>query len=495
MTATWAASGSHVVGTASCSPGFGTGGAAGDVYGMFVEWGNSTDEPPATPDGFIAPPNNVSIDGPAAESFGIDTGNRGISFFYRVADGTENGTTVTVNNGGSGGGRMIGAQIARLTKTEAEWFVSCTPGGDDTRGTGYSATGQENLASVNGDVGVAAVAWTPDSIGLSGASQLVWDGVNTSVTQVNSVANAQGNDVRFLAFRRNLQGNNGSPPVWFCTAAGNVAGATLFVLFHDGAGAPATQDIAPSGIASTAAVGSPTATPGDVTVSPSGIGSTSTVGQPAVAPGGVSVAPSGIESTTTVGEPALEPGPVDVAPGGIDPTAAVGEPIVATEGTVIAPAGIDPTAEVGSPTLTPGVVDVAPTGIDPTVAVGAPALAPGAVDISPAGIDASATVGEPVVDVEDASQDVLPSSIDPTTSLGSPTITPGPVDVAVPSIDEDAQVGTPAVTREVVTPPERTSTTPSGSRTSTSSSGSRTSTAPSDSRTSSAGSGDRVSDD
>lgn len=159
------------------------------------------------------------------------------------------------------------------------------------------------------------------------------------------------------------------------------------------------QTVSPSGIASTAAVGSATVTRGAVTVSPGGIASTAAVGSATVTRGAVTVSPTGIASTAAVGGPTVTAGAVTLSPSGIASTAALGNPVVSVSGgpATVAPSGIASTAAVGSPTITTGAVTISPGGIASAEAVGTPTVTPGAVTISPAGIASTAQVSSPVV--------------------------------------------------------------------------------------------------
>lgn len=128
--------------------------------------------------------------------------------------------------------------------------------------------------------------------------------------------------------------------------------------------------IAPSGIASTSAVGSPTVSPGPISVAPTGIVSTAAVGGPTVTLGPITVFPFGIASGATMGTPTVAL-TYTIAPSGIASTAAVGTPTV--KGSIVA-GGIASTAVIGTPTITFGAVSTAPNGIGSTAQVGSPVV-------------------------------------------------------------------------------------------------------------------------
>lgn len=230
MTLSWQTPGAVSQGSTVASPAYPATPALGELLVLLVGWGNLTDTTPATPTGFYAPPNNTWLGGTG--SWGIDLGNRGVTVFCRIADGTETGN-VTVNNGSLDATSVISAQIMRITKTDPAFYVSVTGGTDNTSGTGYSATGAVALIPRNGDIGITVTAWEPDTA-TSGTPTLTWDGVATTTTAVQSIANSNGNDVRFIIVRRTLAGNGGSAPVLATTAGAAAAGPTAFVLVKEG---------------------------------------------------------------------------------------------------------------------------------------------------------------------------------------------------------------------------------------------------------------------
>ncbi|MDX2215533.1 MAG: phage tail protein [Oculatellaceae cyanobacterium bins.114] len=87
------------------------------------------------------------------------------------------------------------------------------------------------------------------------------------------------------------------------------------------------------------------------------------------------IAPTGIAPTGGVGSPTLTLLTQTVAPTGIAATGGVGSPVVTLLNQAIAPTGIAPSGGVGSPLITlAGSQVLTPTGIAPTGGVGTPAL-------------------------------------------------------------------------------------------------------------------------
>ena len=131
-------------------------------------------------------------------------------------------------------------------------------------------------------------------------------------------------------------------------------------------------DIAPSGIAVTAALGTPTLAQ-SLSVAPSGIAVAASLGTPTLSQGGI--APSGIAVTAALGTPTLAQS-LAVTPSGIAVTAGVGTPTLA-QSLAVVPDGIAVTAGLGTPTVSqtvePGFA-ITPDGIAVVVLLGTPAL-------------------------------------------------------------------------------------------------------------------------
>jgi hypothetical protein len=164
-------------------------------------------------------------------------------------------------------------------------------------------------------------------------------------------------------------------------------GSAISVAFngYDGAGtsrasqtitADTTRTLAPTGIASTATIGAPTAAPGSVTVAATGIPAGSTVGVAQAQPGPVTLSPVGVPSTAVLGAATAAPGSLTLTAAGIGSTASLGT-AQATPGIVtLTAAGIAPAATFGHPTAQPGPVTVQAAGILSTLALGQPAVVP-----------------------------------------------------------------------------------------------------------------------
>lgn len=187
---------------------------------------------------------------------------------------------------------------------------------------------------------------------------------------------------------------------------------------------------APSGIASTSAVGSPTV---NLTVFPDGILVAARTGSPTV---NQTVFPNGISVGARCGNPIVA-GPVSVT--GIASTSGVGSPTV---GLVAQPDGIASTSAVGTPTVD---LTIFPNGIAATSGVGSPIVDNNPLDqtVVPTGVVSTVAVGTPQIDLTIFPQGVLPAS-----AVGSPTITIAGAQTLQPlGIASTVAVGVPLVRR------------------------------------------------
>ncbi|MDQ0923338.1 hypothetical protein QF038_001846 [Pseudarthrobacter sp. W1I19] len=183
---------------------------------------------------------------------------------------------------------------------------------------------------------------------------------------------------------------------------------------------PGAVDISAAAIGASASFGTPTVSPGPVAITVTGIASTALMGSPAVSPGPVNISASGNGSALSLGSPTLSPGAVSVPPTGVASTAAVGAPTLSPGSVAISTTGVASGSAVGTPVLTPGASDVSPTGVASTVTIGSPTLSPGAASASPAGVGSTASIGSPSLS---SAATLQPTSIDSTAALGSPTLT------------------------------------------------------------------------
>lgn len=357
----------------------------------------------------------------------VKAASANVWFHYRIADGSE-GASFTLTRTGTNSAPMTG-MIFRITGHDATTPVDTFAG--VSAGTGSSAAIPSVTATAGGLL-VSVLHKTnniaPTNTPPSGMTTYVDD---SSLT--NSCSSAATETV--------AAGATGVK-TWTTTGTGstNAYGAGHIVVNA----ASTAQTITVSGIASTAAVGSPTVSAGAVTVTPTGIAPTTALGAPTVTAGAVTVTPSGIAPTTTVGTPTVGAGAVTVTPAGIAPTSAVGAPTVTAGAATVAPPSIAPTSTVGTPTVAAGAATVAPAGIGSTAALGAPEIAAGAVAVDVPGIGPTSAVGTPVVAAGPV--DVTPSGIGSTAALGEPDVTGGALAIIQPEgIAPTSAVGEPSL--------------------------------------------------
>lgn len=192
-------------------------------------------------------------------------------------------------------------------------------------------------------------------------------------------------------------------------------------------GSPTLPGVAPSGIAAAAALGAPSLA---VTLGPGGIVTGEAWGLPSLVGAPAAVNPSGIAASDAYGTPALG---ATLAPAGIATAAAYGSPTVAGAGTGVQPAGIAAADAYGTPALG---ATIAPAGIATAAAIGLPTVTPpGAV--APAGIASAAALGSPALGVS-----LAPVGIATAAAPGAPVVTPT-TELAPAGIGSAAAIGSP----------------------------------------------------
>lgn len=334
--------------------------------------------------------------------------------FARTTDGTEGASFTFTRSVTTGAAGVVMVRVVNAGTVQA---VSLNTNTVVTLSTVTAAANNLLLQVVNSAV-ASANSWTPPA----------------SATQRVS-GTATGFAFPFTVGDEVVGAGNTGTRTWTQSVGGSSRGAMLAINPRP------TQTIAPSAVASTAAVGAPTVTPGSVQITPDGIPAGSTVGALTVQPGAVDVTPASIESTavigdatvtatatintdgidptTTVGDATVIPQPVTVNPDGIEPTSRVGDPLVLTGQKVVSLPSVEPTTAVGNPTVTPGSVTASPAGIPSGASAGTPTLHTRVI-IAPAGIGSTLDVGAP--EVMFATSTISPAGIASTATLGDPTV-------------------------------------------------------------------------
>lgn len=208
--------------------------------------------------------------------------------------------------------------------------------------------------------------------------------------------------------------------------------------------------VAPAGIPTGGAVGTPSVAPGAVSVAPVGVGSGAAFGTPSVSPGAVNVAPASVPTGASVGVPAFAPGEAGLAPAGVPSGAAVGVPTLVLGEAGIVAAGIPSAASFGVPVVSAGAVAVLPAGIPGELSFGTPTFAVGGATIAPEGIPGGSATGTPTVTLGAApDQSVAPAGIPSAAKLGVPWLIDGDLGqiINAAGIPSAGAVGRPIVTR------------------------------------------------
>jgi hypothetical protein len=155
-------------------------------------------------------------------------------------------------------------------------------------------SGVTNPTSSDGDANStgSGAAITGPTINTTNANDLLisFVGANSALSGVSSGWTVREHDGFDDSAADNIQTATGA----FQISATNTSGGWLVrtVAFKVSVSA-STQNITPSGIASTNAFGTPSVSPGAVNISPTGIASTNAFGTATVSPGAVNIAPSG----------------------------------------------------------------------------------------------------------------------------------------------------------------------------------------------------------
>jgi hypothetical protein len=332
MAISFASGGTASAGTTQCTPAY-TATAAGDYLLLFVASKYPTNYP-TTPSGWTF----LGRQSGGAGSNGADSGNVTISVYERVADGTETGTvTVDVTSGNS-----CSARIFRFTAAAgSRWSTAVGDGADNAAGTSWSVSISPSLDLAVDDMLVACSAVNGDTTSYSAQAFNAVGITFGSETERMDAGSTQGDDHHRVLSTHMVTAGSGTPALTYtmtaaATSGNTPAGATVAVRLRE----LPLQTLSPSGIGSSAALGSPAVTH---VVGSSGIASGAALGTPLV---GLEVEPAGIASGAVAGAPAAT---LVVGPSGIASSASVGTPSISGR---VGPTGVPSAAAVGAPKLT-----------------------------------------------------------------------------------------------------------------------------------------------
>lgn len=204
--------------------------------------------------------------------------------------------------------------------------------------------------------------------------------------------------------------------------------------------ATGSVSISPSGIVSTEAFGTTTVTLDAVTLLPVGIASEEAFGATSVNVGAVTLTPSGIASQEAFGTAALSTGAVSVSPNGIASAELFGTAVISTDAVVIAPTGIASQELFGSVVVTNGAVNILPNGIASSEAFGTAVLSTGGTTVLAIGIASSEAFGTAKLALN-----LTPSSIGSEEVFGTASISIGAATIQPEGIGSGETFGTPTL--------------------------------------------------
>lgn len=209
--------------------------AAGDMMLLTVAWGNANNTSPTIVDGTWALLGHY-VGGPGA--WGLDTGPRGMSVWWKICTATPEASVVVTQNGTGTTARTMTGFMNAWGKTEAAWATPTAGGGTDTTsGTAYAVTSDSNLGlAVVGDMLVCANSWAPDTatIGATGTPTWTGTGGTSNIDTASVVASGQGNDHRHTVVFKPIESGPASGfPSFTATLSVAGGGATMFVRLRD----------------------------------------------------------------------------------------------------------------------------------------------------------------------------------------------------------------------------------------------------------------------
>lgn len=187
--------------------------------------GTSANDNPGDPSGWTEVCTALAGEG----SWASNSGQRRVKVWEKLADGTEDGTTVTIN-WTNAAASTAGGSIIRLSGANAGWqATSCTSGSDTTGGTSWSATGSSTEYLVNDLLIVLNGANNGDASATS--STITATGVTFgSTTQRISTLMTGGFGGNFaIASAAVTAAATGAPTIATTYSGGTPSGASLFI--------------------------------------------------------------------------------------------------------------------------------------------------------------------------------------------------------------------------------------------------------------------------
>lgn len=220
--------GTAAAGTTSCAPTYPATVNAGDliILGVVSKYGT-----PTTPTGFTLTSGATKEGG--VGTTGVDTGLARATVYWKIADGTEGGTTVTVNQTS---GNVTYAQIHRYTRTNTfSLNVAATGGAVNTANLAWSATMDADVGLVTDDFTFFWSGLNTDNASAASEAATATGVVWGALTERFDTGTGSGDDVRGVSAGGSIaSGTSSAAAVFVMTCTGTApAGATVLVRFRE----------------------------------------------------------------------------------------------------------------------------------------------------------------------------------------------------------------------------------------------------------------------
>lgn len=341
--------------------------------------------------------------------------SQGSYLFYKAENGTTSATIAL------GGGIASATDVIWVRIQNSAGLDGATAGGANVDASSGNATPAFTSGTLGSATDLTLAFAALHATGVTPTAQ-VW---SSGYTEQAFTSNATSPGVFGSVAVKTPAGTAAESPSMTWTNAANDR-YLLFAAFSPSAGGGVT----PTGIAATAALGSP-ATSNPESAAPSGVASSTALGTPAVSLNR-SATPTGIACTTVLGQPNVSSTP---GPSGIAVTAALGTPAVSLNLTT-APGGIASGVVLGQPGA--GLLSGSPTGVSASVVLGTPTVSLGRT-AGPTGLALVTALGNPSL-----VSSTTPSGISISASAGSPSSSGTVLTAGVPgswyglrSVDEE----------------------------------------------------------
>jgi hypothetical protein len=169
-----------------------------------------------------------------AGASGVDSGERTISVYMRICDGTEDGTNVTITATGLNGmlGRIFTLSKASTHSLLAESFGT---GADTTSGTDYSITTSQNVSLMGGDLLMAfsAINTETPTWGTQGYSAVTGVVIGTTSERTDG-GSTIGDDMKIVLTTTPItSGSANAPLTYTMTGTAAAAGATIIIRLRE----------------------------------------------------------------------------------------------------------------------------------------------------------------------------------------------------------------------------------------------------------------------